>query len=703
MSYCLNPDCEKPHNPSDAKFCLRCGTRLLLGVSAAGHDSAQVAPEELCYRCLKLIGKSRFGRTFLAVDECKPSKPHCIIKQFFPQAQGTDNAEEAAQLFQQKAVRLEELGTHPQIPNLLAHFTQNQQQYLVQEFIDGQSLAQQLESDGAFSENQIRQLLKELLPVLQFVHESNVIHRDIKPKNIIRRTVSTTHPPVEDTPRDQGGEEETRESQLVLVDFGAAKFATSSVLPSTGTVIGTAGYVAPEQALGKGIFASDLYSLGVICIHLLTQVDPFELYSVGEGAWVWRDFLRNPVTEELGRILDKMLENATKRRYQNAAEVLNDLNLLDTVSQASTVAIVSATPSPELAPQIPDIVETEPTPSPELAPQVPDIVEAEPTPSPELAPQAPAIVEAEPTPSTQNWKCVQTLVGHSERPSDRYAGVTSIAFSPNGQLLISGSEDSTIKVWELNTGQEIRTLTGHSNFVNSIAISPDGRFLASVGSNIIKLWELSTGQEVHTLSGHSALIHSVTFSPDGQMLASGANDTTIKLWNPNTGEEIRTLSGTNLIEAVSFSPDGQFLVSGDWDNNIKLWNLNTGEEIRTLSGHTRKVRAVSLSPDGQTLASGSSDKTIKIWQFETGELLHTLTGHSGWFAGVNSVAFTRDGQTLASGSDDKTIKLWNPNTGEAITTLSEHTKGVSSVAFSRDGQTLASGSGDKTVKIWRCD
>jgi WD40 repeat protein len=676
MSYCLNPDCQKPHNSVDAKFCIRCGTKLLLGDR---------------YRSLKLISKGKLNRTFLGVDEGKPSTPQCIIKQFFTQAQGTDDAKEAEELFQQKAIRLEELGNHPQIPDLLAHFTQNQQQYLVQEVIDGQSLAEELESNGPFDENQIRQLLNELLPILQFVHDRNTIHRDIRPKNIIRRTISTIYPATEGTSSASEGEGKTKATQLVLVDFGAAKFASSSGLPSTATIIGTAGYVAPEQAMGRGTYASDLYSLGVTCIHLLTKTDPIELYSIGDATWAWRDYLSSPVSEELGLILDKMLEHATRRRYQSAVDVLNDLNLLETASQPATIPTPSATPSSQPLSQLPTLVEEAPMP------QLPTLVEEAPT------PQFPLVGEA-PTPQTQtdNWKCVQTLGEQSDKRADWYSGITSVTFSPDGQLLVGGSEDYTIKVWEFSTGTEIRTITAHSNFVNSIAISPDGKLLASVGGDIIKLWDLNTGEEVHTWTGHSQLIRSVVFSPDGQMFATGANDKLVKLWNRKTREEIRSMSAANLIEVVRFSPDGQIVATGDWDSNVMLWNVNTGEQIRTLSGHSRKVRGISFSPDGKTLATGSSDKTIKIWQLETGELIRTLTGHSGWFAGVNSVAFSPDGQMLASGSDDKTIKLWNSQTGQEITTLSDHSKGVTSVTFSPDGRSLASGSGDKTVKIWKC-
>ncbi|MGC9524012.1 MAG: SUMF1/EgtB/PvdO family nonheme iron enzyme [Limnospira sp.] len=288
MSQCLNPDCLHG-NPDDSQFCQKCGSKLRLLER---------------YRAKRILGQGGFGRTFLAVDDCKPSQPPCVIKQFLPQAQGTATLQKAAELFDQEARRLEELGKHSQIPELLAYFTADNRQYLVQEFIDGETLQQELENNGAFTENQIRSLLKDLLTVLDFVHRRNVIHRDIKPENIIRRK---------------------SDKKLVLVDFGAAKQVPRTSLSVTGTIIGSAEYCAPEQAMGKPKYASDLYSLGVTCLHLLTQTSPSDLYDPLETEWVWRDYLNgNPVSDPFGKILDRLVETY-KKRYQSVAEVLADL------------------------------------------------------------------------------------------------------------------------------------------------------------------------------------------------------------------------------------------------------------------------------------------------------------------------------------------------------------------------------------------
>ncbi len=312
MSYCLNPRCSKPENPDNVKFCHSCGSKLLLKER---------------YRAIKPIGQGGFGRTFLAVDEDKPSKPRCVIKQFYPQAQGTDTVQKAAELFTQEAVQLDELGQHPQIPELLAYFTQDDRQYLVQEFIDGYNLAQELTQKGAFNETQIRQLLTDLLNILQFCHARQVIHRDIKPENIILRS---------------------SDKKLVLVDFGASKAFNSNAVNQTGTSIGSPEYVAPEQMRGRAIFASDIYSLGATCIRLLTERSPFDSYDIHNDTWMWQQYIKTPVSNQLSRILNKMLETIPMRRYQTADEVIKDLN------QNSPVATTPAAPAQPVT-QLPPI------------------------------------------------------------------------------------------------------------------------------------------------------------------------------------------------------------------------------------------------------------------------------------------------------------------------------------------------------------
>ncbi|RKU17680.1 hypothetical protein C6501_03530 [Candidatus Poribacteria bacterium] len=248
------------------------------------------------------------------------------------------------------------------------------------------------------------------------------------------------------------------------------------------------------------------------------------------------------------------------------------------------------------------------------------------------------------------------LTGHTE-------GVLSVAFSPDGQMLASGSSDDTIRLWNVETGTELRELTGHTSYVNSVAFSPDGQMLAS-GSwdETIRLWNVETGTELRKLTGHTNDVNSVAFSPDGQMLASGSWDETIRLWSVETGAELRKLTGhTEGVWSVAFSPDGQMLASGSDDDTIRLWGVETGRELRELIGHTERVRSVAFSPNGKTLASGSEDRTIRLWDVETGRGLRKLIGHTN---NVNSVMFSPDGQMLASGSGswDNTIRLWDIST-----------------------------------------
>ncbi len=347
MLYCSNPICSNPFNPDSHKFCQNCGSPTLTPLFRNR------------YRVTRLLGSGGFGRTYEATDADRMDAP-CVIKQFLPQVQGTVALEKATELFKQEAKQLYDLGDHPQIPRLIAYFEQDKRLYLVQELIEGQTLLEELQQQGAFSEEKIRQLRADLLPVLKFVHERGVIHRDIKPENIMRRAgqprgaaptpSAPSHREVTESPPFQGG----AGGDLVLIDFGVSKQATATLVEQVGTTVGTPGYAPVEQLRGLVYPASDLYSLGVTCIRLLTgclpkKVGSDELYDGVNGCWVWRERLPSgtAISPQLGEVLDKLIQERVKDRYQDAGEVLQALNAAtSSLSQLSATASEPVNVSP---------------------------------------------------------------------------------------------------------------------------------------------------------------------------------------------------------------------------------------------------------------------------------------------------------------------------------------------------------------------
>ncbi len=258
------------------------------------------------FRVMEPLGQGGFGRTYLAEDEDK-LKERCVVKQLAPNVSGTWALNKAVQLFQQEAQQLQALGGHPQIPALYAYFEESGYLYLVQQLIDGENLWKLLQKQGVWRESEIRQFLLDILPVLQFIHSRHIIHRDIKPENIMRNRTN---------------------GLPVLIDFGVSKELSQTVMAKTGTNIGSQGYAPIEQMQdGKAYPASDLFSLGATCFQLLTQVHPYRLWIKQGYSWTanWRKHLKSPISNELGRILDKLLQEDMQRRYQSAEEVLRDL------------------------------------------------------------------------------------------------------------------------------------------------------------------------------------------------------------------------------------------------------------------------------------------------------------------------------------------------------------------------------------------
>ncbi|OAI46824.1 hypothetical protein AYO44_10630 [Planctomycetaceae bacterium SCGC AG-212-F19] len=548
--------------------------------------------------------------------------------------------------------------------------------FLVMQFVKGESLELRLERAGPLPLKDILRIGMQIATGLAAAHTQGLIHRDIKPDNILL-----------ETPGDR----------VKLTDFGLARAAEDVKLTASGLIAGTPAYMSPEQARGEPLDArSDLFSLGSVLYAMSTGRAPFD----GASAFVvLRKITDEPpppiaeinpdVPSWLVDIIDKLLAKKPADRFQSAQEVADLFGQLLTRLEA-----VGAPPLPN-CPVYRHKVLVRRAWMAAAAFLVGGMVVAELTGVAHFfalgprrgTPAASAPADDAPSPALR-----ATLNGNA-------GPVWSTAYAPDGGTLAMAIDDGTVRLWEPSAVRVRGTINAHKGPIWSLAYAPDGRLLATASDDgLVKLWEMPGGKERQGLP-HPTSVRALAFAPDGKRVVTGSRNGVVRVWDVASGSEAFATTGQHAgtIVAVAFARDGKTIASAGGDKVVKLWDAHSGQELLTLQGHTGGVYTVAFSPDSKTVASGSWDKTIKLWDAASGSCLRTLQGHT---QDVWAVAFSPDGKTLASASEDRTVKLWDTATGNDRATFKGHTGTLYAVTFAPTGDVIASGGRDGTVRLW---
>jgi WD40 repeat protein len=318
----------------------------------------------------------------------------------------------------------------------------------------------------------------------------------------------------------------------------------------------------------------------------------------------------------------------------------------------------------------------------------------------QLAVRAAVVAPDQPEPKAMLQRILTEYGGEWRTLSGHMGTVRSVAYSPDGKFILSGSDDKTLKLWNAARGREVQMFTGNRGAVTGVAFGPDGKVAVSGSADgTLRLWDVTTGLQVRATDSLGWKVTGVAFSPDGRFVASAADDNQVTLWALPAVERVRTFAGHGWrVTSVAFSADGNYSLSGSEDDSAKLWDVATGQEVRSFRSGLADVTCVAFSPDGRVGLSGGKDNAVKLWSLTNGREIHEFKGHSD---AVRSVTFTRDGRFAISASEDGTIRLWDIGTGREARAFTGHAGAVTSVAVSPDGHSVVSGGADGTVKIWQ--
>ena len=510
---------------------------------------------------------------------------------------------------------------------------------IVMEYIKGETLQSYVEKHGILSEAKALLYIRQIGEALTVVHQKGLLHRDVKPINIMLRSGADNN------------------FEAVLIDFGIAREFEPGQIKKY-TIFRSYGYAPIEQYQEQveGNACTDVYALAATLYYLLTKTVPSSaeardrsLRGNGTDSLVLPKQFNSSISDPVNQAIVWGMQLKAQDRPQSVQEWLEYFNNY-----------------PKTLPS-PIVIAPEHWKNVQLLHTLTDHSRG--VNAVAISPDGQTLVSASSDRTIKLWsldtgELIDTLNGHSE-------AVFCVAISPDSQTIVSGDYDYKIKVWNLETRELIRTLTGHVGQVLSVAISPDGKTLVS-GSidGMIKTWHLETGESIHTFGDR--------FS------------------------QLGIHSYKQHLNPLVISRDSKTIINGTFNSTVKVWSLDTGKPLDTLTKKQimfweKYVNSVALCPDNKILVSNSREE-IQIWDFESRKLTHNLIGHHGI---VYCVAISPDGQTLVSGCEDCTVKLWNLEEGTIIHTLEEYQSPVYSVTFSPDGQTLITGARDSQIKIWR--
>ncbi|ACK68538.1 serine/threonine protein kinase with WD40 repeats [Gloeothece citriformis PCC 7424] len=704
------------------------------------------------------LGRGSFGITYQAHHNILGYR--VAIKEFFPQdyaIRNTNNGEitiphNQEENFQKGLKRFLKEGqllvqlNHPNVVKIQDLFAEKNTAYIVMELIEGATLGLELDSQPGkkLLPRRVEILMEQLVSALTAIHEAGIFHLDIKPNNILV----------------------TSKDRLVLVDFGSAKQVASNSINRTRFF--TESYAAPEVIIGGKIGReSDVFELGMLLYEMLTgTLPPKALTRLFEGDTFTPHSLDNPwrtlVTSALHlkqEYRPKTVKEWWESRYKNfnspgfssgngtsekpLGMTLRGYFVLPFFKEQGMqrrfgrglikkVFFIKDNLAVVIAAGGTALFELK---SGETLWEI-DCPADKGTLSLDCSQLALIWQEIIYIWDLKTGGLLQQLKGHSKLIND-------VAFSPDGQILVSGSNDESLKVWDVISGQIIYHLQGHNAAVTCVSFSSDGRFIASGSRDqSVRIWLLDSGQEFRVLEspnlgiesiafsvdnqwiatgsrdhkvrlwtiesaeildrfdGHKDWVTSVAFSQDGHLLAfaGGINDKKIRVWNLISQKEILPLEGHgNTVNTIMFSPDSRYLISGSYDYTLRVWDLNEGGEIQQLKKHTNWVYTVACSPDNRLITCAGNDHLIHVWDSVQNRKIMSLAGHTDF---VTSLAFSEDGKFLVSGSWDKTVRLWEVMSGKQLRCWPGHQDLIKSVAFSPNKRFIASGSWDKTVRLW---